>query len=179
MTQLATGAVAVVILIGGAVYGVIQASSNDTREPFDSSNPPQPTPNPPPKVHAPTPTATPKPELAPSTGGAGALNGGNKPPRNYRLAGTTHPVTGVPFNFLGFPDFTSFLYKNGPNDVRIDPTGDRLKDFEAANKAAGYLFTPKGYTWHHHEETGRMQLVESNAHAKTGHTGGFSLENQW
>jgi hypothetical protein len=32
--------------------------------------------------------------------------------------------------------------------------------------------TPEGYTWHHNEETGKMQLVDSEIHAKTGHTGG-------
>lgn len=32
--------------------------------------------------------------------------------------------------------------------------------------------TPDGYTWHHNEEHGKMQLVDSETHAKTGHTGG-------
>jgi len=32
--------------------------------------------------------------------------------------------------------------------------------------------TPDGYTWHHAEERGKMQLVDSETHAKTGHTGG-------
>jgi hypothetical protein len=32
--------------------------------------------------------------------------------------------------------------------------------------------TPDGYTWHHNEKTGKMQLVDSETHAKTGHTGG-------
>jgi hypothetical protein len=57
----------------------------------------------------------------------------------------------------------------------IKPTGNRAGDFAAANKAAGYNQTPNGYTWHHHQTTGRMQLVESKVHMKTGHTGGFSL----
>ncbi|MDR3333441.1 MAG: HNH endonuclease [Treponema sp.] len=35
--------------------------------------------------------------------------------------------------------------------------------------------TPDGYTWHHNEETGKMQLVDSVIHAKTGHTGGKSI----
>ena len=35
--------------------------------------------------------------------------------------------------------------------------------------------TPDGYTWHHNEETGKMQLVDSETHAKTGHTGGRSI----
>ena len=35
--------------------------------------------------------------------------------------------------------------------------------------------TPDGYTWHHNEETGRIQLVDSDIHAKTGHTGGKTI----
>lgn len=35
--------------------------------------------------------------------------------------------------------------------------------------------TPDGYTWHHNEETGKMQLVDSDVHAKTGHTGGKTI----
>lgn len=35
--------------------------------------------------------------------------------------------------------------------------------------------TPDGYVWHHHEEKGRMQLVDSETHAMTGHTGGRSI----
>ncbi|MBS1749785.1 MAG: HNH endonuclease, partial [Bacteroidetes bacterium] len=98
-----------------------------------------------------------------------------KPIRNAHLAGKKHPITGVPFNKKGFPDFRNHLYPGGKNDVRIKPTGNRDADFAAANKKAGYDSTPKGYTWHHHETDGRMQLVESKVHSKTGHTGGFSL----
>lgn len=35
--------------------------------------------------------------------------------------------------------------------------------------------TPDGYTWHHNEETGKMELVETSTHAKTGHTGGKAI----
>ena len=35
--------------------------------------------------------------------------------------------------------------------------------------------TPDGYTWHHNEEKGKMQLVDSDTHAKTGHTGGKTI----
>ena len=35
--------------------------------------------------------------------------------------------------------------------------------------------TPDGYTWHHNEELGKMQLVKSDLHAQTGHTGGRSI----
>nr|WP_314741409.1 HNH endonuclease [uncultured Haemophilus sp.] len=32
--------------------------------------------------------------------------------------------------------------------------------------------TPDGYTWHHNEEKGKMQLVDTETHDKTRHTGG-------
>ncbi|MDW8363287.1 MAG: HNH endonuclease [Myxococcales bacterium] len=35
--------------------------------------------------------------------------------------------------------------------------------------------TPDGYTWHHHQETGRMQLVDALIHSRTGHTGGREI----
>ncbi|MBN6077488.1 HNH endonuclease [Aggregatibacter actinomycetemcomitans] len=35
--------------------------------------------------------------------------------------------------------------------------------------------TPDGYTWHHHEEKGKMQLVDTETHDKTGHTGGKAV----
>ncbi|WP_153722633.1 HNH endonuclease [Sporosarcina cascadiensis] len=35
--------------------------------------------------------------------------------------------------------------------------------------------TPEGYDWHHHEEPGRMQLVNEEEHGMTGHTGGRNL----
>ncbi|KAB2877504.1 HNH endonuclease [bacterium] len=95
--------------------------------------------------------------------------------RNQHLAGKNHPVTGVPFDESGFPVFDDYLYKGGPNDVMIEPTGNDYFDFKAANEAAGYSRTPKGYTWHHHQNTGRMQLVDSKIHRLTGHTGGASI----
>ncbi|MBD8013388.1 HNH endonuclease [Planococcus wigleyi] len=35
--------------------------------------------------------------------------------------------------------------------------------------------TPEGYDWHHHEELGKMQLVEEEVHQQTGHTGGREI----
>jgi hypothetical protein len=95
--------------------------------------------------------------------------------KNAHLAGSRHPVTDVPFNSKGYPNFKDHLYQGGgKNDVRIKLTGSRSKDFAAANKKAGFKKTPRGYTWHHHETEGRMQLVKRKIHSKTGHTGGFS-----
>ena len=35
--------------------------------------------------------------------------------------------------------------------------------------------TPEGYTWHHNEEPGVLQLVDEETHAQTGHTGGREI----
>ncbi len=94
--------------------------------------------------------------------------------RNFSLAGQNHPVTGIPFNLDGFPDFSSVAIKT----VQIDYTGTRLGDEAAANVQAGLESTPEDYTWHHVEDGTTMQLVPSDIHRLTGHTGGFSLYPQ-
>ena len=106
-----------------------------------------------------------------STEAATAVKGGFK---NERLAGQNHPKTGVPFDKNGYPDFSEHLYQGGTNEVTITPSRTRPADFKAANQAAGYSETPAGFTWHHHQNPGKMQLVEKEIHKKTGHTGGFS-----
>jgi hypothetical protein len=35
--------------------------------------------------------------------------------------------------------------------------------------------TPNGFTWHQHEEHGKLQLVEEDVHQSTGHTGGREI----
>lgn len=78
--------------------------------------------------------------------------------RNGHLAGGVHPGTGVPFRRSGFPDFNRHADQAArdlgkPTTVRVEGiTGNRPKDFELANKAAGFARTPKGYTWHHVED---------------------------
>lgn len=57
--------------------------------------------------------------------------------------------------------------KNDP-ELRSKFTEEQLEQIENGD-------TPDGYTWHHNEETGKMQLVDSETHAKTGHTGGKSI----
>ncbi len=34
---------------------------------------------------------------------------------------------------------------------------------------------PEGYTWHHHQDEGRMQLVDSNVHDRVFHIGGRAI----
>ena len=48
-----------------------------------------------------------------------------------------------------------------------------LSQTDLQHLAAGN--TPDGYTWHHHEQPGRLQLVDEQIHDSTGHTGGRSL----
>jgi hypothetical protein len=55
---------------------------------------------------------------------------------------------------------------------RIKQTGNNVTDFAAANASAGLKETPKGFSWHHHEDGKTMQLLPSDVHSKTGHSGG-------
>lgn len=32
-----------------------------------------------------------------------------------------------------------------------------------------------GYTWHHHQDLGRMQLISRDVHRQTGHIGGMKV----
>ncbi|OWQ82889.1 hypothetical protein CDN99_27875 [Roseateles aquatilis] len=89
--------------------------------------------------------------------------------RNSHLAGQVHPKTGIPFDKDGYPDFSSLAKAV----VQIKQTGSYRSDFRAANAAAGLKETPKGYTWHHHQDGTTMMLVPRDTHAMTGHTGGF------
>ena len=92
--------------------------------------------------------------------------------RNKALAGKNHPVTGIPFDAQGFPDFSGVAVKT----VTVPQTGTR-SDETAANKAAGLSNTPDLYTWHHHQNGYTMQLVPTDIHYKTGHTGGPGVGN--
>ncbi|MCY1046531.1 HNH endonuclease [Corallococcus sp. bb12-1] len=81
-------------------------------------------------------------------------------------------MTGVPFDAEGYPDFKAAGVVKA--EVKLEYTGSRAGDFAAANKAAGLRETPKGMTWHHHQDRTTLQLVPTAIHARTGHTGGFS-----
>ena len=82
---------------------------------------------------------------------------------------------------------TDALYSDdkGTNPiVTIEATGDRSKDFDRANKAAGLEQTPEGYVWHHLDDydvktnSFTMQLVKDEAHNATKpHSGGCAQYN--
>lgn len=114
--------------------------------------------------------------------------------RKGELAGDKHPITGIPYDADGFPIFdavTEVALKEA-DFKKTRPTHDRicnkllyeeiLKDPKLAAKFTAEeieLFKngekPKTYTWHHHQDTGRMQLVDAYLHEKTGHTGGYNI----
>jgi hypothetical protein len=98
---------------------------------------------------------------------------------------------GKPIQFKeGYPDYTEYRYKaKGPDgkpvdgavEIKLDPTGNRDKDFAAANQAMAEKLgvdkfkEPDGYTWHHKEDGTTMELVPSDLHNNVPHSGGVSL----
>ncbi|WP_181218894.1 T7SS effector LXG polymorphic toxin [Bacillus subtilis] len=114
--------------------------------------------------------------------------------KNGHLKNDVHPVTGVPYDKDGFPIFEPVA------EVKIDKSLYLQKDTAQFKKATELLqqeinknpelkkhFTemqlkqiskgkkPKGFTWHHHQNEGIMQLVDADIHGKTGHTGGRNI----
>lgn len=79
----------------------------------------------------------------------------------------------MPFTGSGFPDFSRYSKAN----VRVKLTPGKPKlDFKAANKAAGFTETPDNFTWHHHQDVGRLQLVPTRLHnTLVKHTGGVAV----
>lgn len=54
------------------------------------------------------------------------------------------------------------------SEAREKFSDEQLEDIAEGN-------TPEGYTWHHNEVKGKMELVDTEKHAKTAHTGGKSI----
>lgn len=93
-----------------------------------------------------------------------------------------------------FPEFDSVFEAQLPENLytasdskQFSDCNNQLKDAIETDAELAKLFDeeqidqinnddiPDGYIWHHNEETGKMQLVDSEIHAKTGHTGGRSI----
>ncbi|GAB6427699.1 hypothetical protein bcgnr5372_37870 [Bacillus luti] len=114
--------------------------------------------------------------------------------RKGELAGDRHPVSGIPYDADGFPIFDSIteVTLKEADFKKSRPTHDRIcskelyeqimKDPKLALKFTEEeieLFklgeVPDRFTWHHHQDTGRMQLVDYELHRQTGHTGGYKI----
>lgn len=88
---------------------------------------------------------------------------------------------GVRFTSKGFPDFTPYTVKlpNGKNArFKIKTTGNRSKDFTAADKVAGIdeeYRQANELVWHHMEDMETMILVPRDVHKAVKHSGGISV----
>lgn len=122
--------------------------------------------------------------------------------RNEGLEGQEHPITGVKFErkiieYDGeriegtFPEFESKcdvqlpeeLYE-ASNKQQFDYANNELKNRVESEPELASQFDeeqleqisngdkPDGCTWHHSEEPGKLELVDTEIHDKTGHTGG-------
>ncbi|WP_295643643.1 HNH endonuclease [uncultured Corynebacterium sp.] len=89
------------------------------------------------------------------------------------------------FNDKGYPIFDKHVanpeqYKipSGKQpDIKIKPQGSRYKDFKAADDEIGIdakFRRDNNLVWHHHEETGRMQLIPKDLHNVVRHSGGWA-----
>lgn len=122
--------------------------------------------------------------------------------RNEDLAGKLHPETNVLFERkiiedddrlveVVVPNFDSVFDVHLSDGIRMASDKEqfaecnqKLKNSLQENSKLKENFddeqleqiengdTPDGYTWHHDAEIGKMQLVDTEIHQKTGHTGG-------
>lgn len=82
----------------------------------------------------------------------------------------------LPDELLQASDREQFDYCNGKLKEAVENDPELAKKFTPEQiEQIQNGETPDGYTWHHNEETGKMQLVDSDVHAKTGHTGGRTI----
>jgi len=117
---------------------------------------------------------------------------------NVRLAGQRHPKSGVVYDQRGFPIFDEFArydtrftsdeFRNASYTRQMSMATRDLRSQMDSNPQLRAQFTPEqraeirrgnskipDLTWHHHQESGRMQLVDSSVHIRTGHIGGEAV----
>ncbi|WP_081883315.1 two-partner secretion domain-containing protein [Pseudomonas sp. BRG-100] len=118
--------------------------------------------------------------------------------RNVYLAGQRHPVTGIVFDNRGFPIFDDIVafdtrlptevfnsasyrqqmglatqdLSNAIHKGQVSSSGFTAKQMQQIEAGKSKI---DGYTWHHHQDSGRMQLVPELIHSKTGHIGGEAM----
>ncbi len=82
----------------------------------------------------------------------------------------------LPGDMLKASDKEQFAECNHQLQEHIEKNPDATSSFSAEQlDQVRNGDTPDGYTWHHNEELGKMQLVKSDVHGLTGHTGGRSI----
>lgn len=118
------------------------------------------------------------------------LAGKVHPEANVRFVKKTIEVDGVKIERV-FPKFDAKFEAKLPKELYIASDGKQFAECNRQllekinkNKQIAQLFnpmqleqirnmdTPDGYTWHHNETEGRMQLVDALQHKQAGHVGG-------
>lgn len=83
----------------------------------------------------------------------------------------------LPEDMLKSSDVVQFNECNNQLKEAVEASIDKYKSIFNDEQIEQILSgeTPDGYTWHHDAEVGKMQLVDSDIHMKTGHTGGRTV----
>ncbi|ADU31961.1 HNH endonuclease [Evansella cellulosilytica] len=82
----------------------------------------------------------------------------------------------LPEELYGSSDYLHFSYANGELIDMVSENETIAAQFSIDQLEQIYAGeTPDGYTWHHHEDLGKLELVDEEIHAKTGHSGGRSV----
>lgn len=83
----------------------------------------------------------------------------------------------LPYHLRTASDEVQFKYCVNKLKIAIDNSPELRKKFTKTQLERIKAGEPRipGLTWHHHESPGRMQLVNSEVHAKTSHIGGKSI----
>ncbi|WP_347004747.1 HNH endonuclease [Corynebacterium striatum] len=92
------------------------------------------------------------------------------------------PYGDIHFSDRGFPVFDDYVFEDrikGIGDIELDhPTGKSWKDIRQADDLYGIdakFRKDRNLVWHHHEDTGRMQLIPKDLHNAVRHTGGYAI----
>lgn len=73
-------------------------------------------------------------------------------------------------------DDTQFSYANEQLAEAVNQNPELGNEFTDSQRTQIFVNeTPEGYTWHHSEEPGKLELVDEEIHAETGHDGGRGL----
>lgn len=83
----------------------------------------------------------------------------------------------LPKNLLKASDTEQFKYCSDKLKQKIESDSSFANNFTAEQLEQIKNGAPRirGFTWHHNETPGVMQLVDSEKHQKCGHTGGRSI----
>lgn len=83
----------------------------------------------------------------------------------------------LPEELLDASDNLQFKECNSQLKNWVDGEPDKAKNFFSEDQLSDISNgrIPEGYTWHHSEDKGVLQLVDTEIHADTGHTGGKTI----